>query len=578
MNGSKKHIELLDYARAVAIISVLLFHSLASTFGYEDLPWHGWVRSFSVPASFLCLLPCSFGQVGVAIFFVVSGFCIHLSFQQQGKDWRSFWIRRFWRIYPAYIAATAMAMLFLTTNSRTDFDKSPIWNQLVAHVFLVHNFNQSTFMGINASFWTLAVEAQLYLLYPLLLMIVGRFGWRQTLVLLACGEFFIRGADGVVQTIGAANTVCGHLSWLLSASPLGYWFSWTLGARLADAFLKNEPLPFAKIPMVPMLFLTVLSYFIRPLLPFLFVLAAIVTAIAVSRRLGGDRADVRVDTQQPEGWTPNRARPFSLNAIRTIGLWSYSIYLLHQPLLNAISLFIVSLIPGPYRPAPATFLFFVASWLIIIPISGLWYHVFELPAIALGKWIIHKKTAEPAAQKDPLRAPAPPHYRVSISFYGLATALVIVIAGTLFATTRMNERDARKELQLAEIFNAEHRYRAALWYYRLTLENDGKSVAALNNAAWLLATAPDPHLRDGKTAVDLATRACELTRYKQPFYIGTLAAACAEAGRFDEAITNAQRARAAATSLGQFQIAARDEQLLELYQAGKPFHETADAR
>lgn len=575
MTESKKHIELFDYVRAVAIISVLLFHSLASTFGYEDLPWQGWVRSFSVPASFLCLLPFSFGQVGVAIFFVVSGFCIHLSYQQQGKDWRSFWIRRFWRIYPAYIAATVMAMLFLTTNSRTDFDKSPIWNQLVAHMFLVHNFNQRTFMGINASFWTLAVEAQLYLLYPLLLMIVGRLGWRQTLVLLACGEFIIRGADGVVQTFGAGNTVYGQMSWLLSASPLGYWFSWTLGARLADSFLKNEPLPFARIPLVPMLFLTVLSYFFRPLLPFLFVLAAIVTAIAVSRRLSWDRAG-----RTEPAMRPDRSRPVAAlwRILRTIGLWSYSIYLLHQPLLNAISLFIVSLIPGPYRPAPATFLFFVASWLVIIPISGLWYHVFELPAIALGKRIIQKRTTESSSEREPLRAPAPPFHRVSMSFYGLAAALVIVIAGTMLATTSMNERDARKELQLAEIFNAEHRYRAALWYYRLTLENDGKSVAALNNAAWLLATAPDPRLRDGKTAVDLASRACELTGYKQPFYIGTLAAACAEAGRFNEAITNAQRARATATRLGQFQIAARDEQLLKLYQAGKPFHETADAR
>src|SRR5580692_6160997 len=110
MNGSKKHLELLDYVRAVAIISVLLFHTLSSNFGYGDLPWHGWVRGFSVPSSFLYLLPFSFGQVGVAIFFVVSGFCIHLSFQQQGKDWRSFWIRRFWRIYPAYFAATVVAV------------------------------------------------------------------------------------------------------------------------------------------------------------------------------------------------------------------------------------------------------------------------------------------------------------------------------------------------------------------------------------------------------------------------------------------------------------------------------------
>jgi peptidoglycan/LPS O-acetylase OafA/YrhL len=588
MNGSRKHIELLDYVRAIAIISVLLFHSLGSTFAFEDLPWHGWVRGFSVPTSFLYFLPFSFGQVGVAIFFVVSGFCIHLSFQQQGKEWRGFWIRRFWRIYPAYIAATAVAVLFLTTDSRTDFDRWPIWEQLAAHLFLIQNVSQTTFMGLNGSFWSLAIEAQLYLLYPLLLVIVGRLGWRQTLVLLGCCEFLIRSADGVVQTTGAANTVFGHMSWLLSASPLGYWFSWTVGARLADSFLKNEPLPFARIPLVPMLFLTFLSYFIRPLFPFLFVLAAMVTAIAVSRRLGPNRAGVagaelpigpdrsltRLRSEATVGWQV--AAP--LTVFRTIGLWSYSIYLLHQPLMNAISLFISSLVPGPYRPAPATFLYFIASWLIVIPISGLWYHVFELPGIGLGKWIIQKRKTEISSEKELLRAPAPPFFRLKGSFYGLATALVIVIAGSIFATTKMDQWDAKNELQLAEILNAEHKYRAALWYYRFTLEHDGRSVAALNNAAWLLATAPDPRLRDGNRAMDLARRACELTGYKQPFFIGTLAAACAEAGRFNDAITNAQRARAVASSLGQFQIAARDEQLLELYRAGKPFHEAADAR
>jgi peptidoglycan/LPS O-acetylase OafA/YrhL len=221
-------------------------------------------------------------------------------------------------------------------------------------------------------------------LYPLLLLIVGKFGWRQTMIMLACCEFLIRGTDGIVETIGAGNSVCGQVSWLFAASPLGYWFSWTLGARLADSFLKNEPLPFARMPLVPCVGLTLLSYFIRPTLPFLFVLSAIVTTIAVSRLLSKARSEVH-------------SPPFYLNVLGKIGLWSYSIYLLHQPLLNGISVFLTSLIPGPYRTGIAPFWYFVASWLIIIPVSGLWYHVFELPGIALGKWIIRKRPSRPTA-------------------------------------------------------------------------------------------------------------------------------------------------------------------------------------
>jgi peptidoglycan/LPS O-acetylase OafA/YrhL len=456
----------------------------------------------------------------------------------------------------------AVGVLFLTTNSRADFHSAPIWWQLGAHLFLVHNFNEATFMGINGSFWSLAIEAQLYLLYPLLLVMVGKFGWRQTMVALACCEFFIHGVDGFVQTAGAGSTVFGRVSWLFSASPLGYWFSWTLGARMAESFLKNQPSPFAKIPVVPWLVLAVLSYFIRPALPFLFVLSAVVTAIAVSKLLCRDGSGVQ-------------APAFILNVLRKIGVWSYSIYLLHQPFLNAVSLLMSSLIPGSYRSAVATFLYFLTSWLVIILISALWYHVFELPGIAIGKWIIQSRVSGSRARSETIQMPATPVFRLKKSFYAMAGALFIAVAGIMFMTTKLHEWDSKNELELAEILTAKHKYAAALRHYQSALDHNENSVDALNNAAWLLATAPNPRLRDGRTAVALASRACELTDYKQPFLIGTLAAACAEAGHFDEAITNAQKAQALALSLGQFQIAARDQQLLELYQSGKAFHEVA---
>ncbi|HXC35020.1 MAG TPA: acyltransferase family protein, partial [Candidatus Acidoferrales bacterium] len=470
-----------------------------------------------------------------------------------------------------YLGATALTVLFLTTNSRLDLRSAPIWEQLAAHLFLVHNISQATFSGLNGSFWSLAIEAQLYLLYPLLLVMVGRFGWRQTMVALACCEFVIRGADGLVQTMGAENAVWGHISWLFAASPLGYWFSWTLGARLADAYLNDQPLPFARVPIVPFLALALLSYFIRPMLPSMFVLSAVVTTIAVSRLLGKAQSGVRMDTVQPKGWTPNTGRVFSLNVLSTIGLWSYSIYLLHQPLLNALSLFLTNVVSGPYRNGAAAFLYFVAGWLIIIPICGLWYHVFELPGIALGKWIIQKRVPDKSSA-------TPLVYRPKTSFYHMAGVLVIVVAGILLLTTKLNERDSESELELAEFLTAKHRYVAALKHYQAALEHDENSVDALNNSAWMLATAPNPRLRDGKTAVELASKACELTGYKKPFYIVTLAAAYAEAGRFDEAITNSQTARVLALKHGQIEMATRIDQLVELYQAGKPFHETADSR
>jgi tetratricopeptide (TPR) repeat protein len=59
---------------------------------------------------------------------------------------------------------------------------------------------------------------------------------------------------------------------------------------------------------------------------------------------------------------------------------------------------------------------------------------------------------------------------------------------------------------------------------------------ANNDLAWLRATCPDAKFRDGKIAVEKATKACELTNWRDGVILDTLAAACAEAGKFDDAV------------------------------------------
>ncbi len=72
------------------------------------------------------------------------------------------------------------------------------------------------------------------------------------------------------------------------------------------------------------------------------------------------------------------------------------------------------------------------------------------------------------------------------------------------------------------------------------LEPDDSGI--LNNLAWLLATSPDAAVRDGKRAVELAKRACELTDWEAAHIISTLAAAHAEAGDFEAARTYSRQA------------------------------------
>jgi tetratricopeptide (TPR) repeat protein len=95
----------------------------------------------------------------------------------------------------------------------------------------------------------------------------------------------------------------------------------------------------------------------------------------------------------------------------------------------------------------------------------------------------------------------------------------------------------------------------------------------LNDLAWILAASPHAEMRNGAEAVKLATRACQLVRNTQPVLIGTLAAAYAEAGRWDEAVAAAQKAHDLAAADGLKALAERNLQLQQLYRAHQPFRE-----
>lgn len=96
--------------------------------------------------------------------------------------------------------------------------------------------------------------------------------------------------------------------------------------------------------------------------------------------------------------------------------------------------------------------------------------------------------------------------------------------------------------------------------------------AALNRLARLLATCPDPHLRDGWAAVAAATRACELSGWSDPHRLDTLAAASAEAGEYAAAADWQTRALALLSGSSPLRHPFLDR--LAAYQAGQPLRET----
>ena len=136
-----------------------------------------------------------------------------------------------------------------------------------------------------------------------------------------------------------------------------------------------------------------------------------------------------------------------------------------------------------------------------------------------------------------------------------------------------NDATTRVTLALALMKNGRGSQAAAEFNRALQLAPD--RVKALNSFAWLLATAADDSVRDGKRAVLLAERANALAGNNDPTILHTLAAAYAEARRFDEALQTARRAMKLASRADNNAVynAIRDE--LPLYELGLPYHETA---
>ncbi len=96
-------------------------------------------------------------------------------------------------------------------------------------------------------------------------------------------------------------------------------------------------------------------------------------------------------------------------------------------------------------------------------------------------------------------------------------------------------------------------------------------TVAINNLAWLLATCPKEKFRDGKVAIALASKACELSEWKEYRFLSTLAAAHAETGDFKEAVKWAKKS----IELGiedKDDLAAVRKQL-KVHEDGKPYRE-----
>lgn len=134
---------------------------------------------------------------------------------------------------------------------------------------------------------------------------------------------------------------------------------------------------------------------------------------------------------------------------------------------------------------------------------------------------------------------------------------------------RLHPQDALAYLSRASLRRAQNDLPAALADFNTAYRLAPDDPQVCNSLAWVLATCPDPQFRDGTRAVAIARQACRVTEWKHPYCLGTLAAALAETGSFDEAI------RWQTEALDLYPDSEKDagQARIELYRVGQPHRE-----
>jgi peptidoglycan/LPS O-acetylase OafA/YrhL len=291
--------------------------------------------------------PWPFGYAGVAVecFFVVSGWLVSGGFDRD-PDLRRFYIRRFFRLYPLYIAVIAAQTVALAALAPGHAGEALTYFLRNA-VFV--NYAQNDIGGaltglrnpsFNASLWTLKIEIAFYAILPFLWFLAKRFGlWPLLLLFLASAIW--QKAFQLAYRPGLAGTLPGQLQYFLVGIAAYRW---------RDR-LTLPPLAGTAVAILSATALTVLMLDHTPLL-YPLLAGAFVVSLALC--------------------TP----PLRLHSDI-----SYGIYLIHAPILQS------ALLAGLYRPGWDEITLLLA---VILPLALLLERLIERPGIALGRRLAEK--------------------------------------------------------------------------------------------------------------------------------------------------------------------------------------------
>jgi peptidoglycan/LPS O-acetylase OafA/YrhL len=236
------HLSAIDPFRGAAAMAVLLVHADRTIWRSQYVEaWNGHLSELLAqpPLQIVGYLLCGCGILGVHLFFVVSGFCIHLPFAGNKKPMPHFaWIvRRVLRLYPAYFVAFNLGFAIVAWQRGIGHAGATLPNYL-GHLFFWHfqAGEDGSDLGIIIVLWTISIEMQLYLLYVGLLPLLRRFGVGRVTLAVLVFELAYRVWWESVDWSGWWSVALPLAPRRFVLARLGEWL---LGAWVAEAWARG---------------------------------------------------------------------------------------------------------------------------------------------------------------------------------------------------------------------------------------------------------------------------------------------------------------------------------------------------
>jgi peptidoglycan/LPS O-acetylase OafA/YrhL len=360
------HLRFIDGLRGVAVLVVMCRHYYMDIYHY-GLP--RWADAMGL------------GYLGVHLFLLLSGFCIAWAYvgpRARPLQVGEFAYRRATRILPPYYLVLLISLILWLNEA--PHSTASIVAQLATHLTMTHNLHASTVLALNGPFWSLALESQLYVFFPLLLL-----GFRKWGVAAVLGVVFVAQLAFRLAVL-RYGTDYNDTTFVLPWSVAGRLFEFTLGMYGAQlvAHGLGQRLGLAARAGLAAAVLTLVGL-----------------ALIAKRQLGvshplvdlawtGAFFSLLIAASSPRGvlhWILSR------RLVSGLGIICYSTYLIHALVLGSVANAVLKAFPNrsPLLLTPVVFA-------PVILICYVFYRLVEYPSLQYFK-TLRRRVVQPAVNR-----------------------------------------------------------------------------------------------------------------------------------------------------------------------------------